>query len=245
MSPLADRRVSKPFSMPVSWPTGSVLRWPSAAQVLQEVGRWADHQRRGNPDLLGAGLFGSYGRGDAGVGRDLDLVLILEVCSEPVWEWLRRWKTGALPLACDPLVYSLREWRTLPQWNPSLAEVLSQETRWLWEVSEAMQASCRPDGSLLLAPEPADVIGVGGGWTALALGLAQAHQAQLAFLQQRQLRSGPPREARERGGQQQAGQAGSQQLRQGCGGGDGRQGGAVAVDLGARCQLRRRLASIT
>ena len=122
-----------------------MLRWPSAAQVLQEAGCWADHQRRGNPDLLGAGLFGSYGRGDAGVGRDLDLALILRDCSEPVWEWLRRWNTGALPLACDPLVYSLQEWRTLPQWNPSLAVVLSQDTRWLWEVSEAMQASRRPD----------------------------------------------------------------------------------------------------
>jgi hypothetical protein len=36
-----------------------------------------------------------------------------------------------LPLACDLLVYSLREWQTLPQWNPRLAAVLRQDTRWL------------------------------------------------------------------------------------------------------------------
>jgi hypothetical protein len=90
------------------------------------------------------GVFGSYGRGDAGVGSDLDLVLILRDCSEPVWERLRRWETRALPLACDLLVYSLQEWRTLPQWNPRLAQVLRQETRWLGEVSEAMQALCTP-----------------------------------------------------------------------------------------------------
>jgi hypothetical protein len=30
------------------------------------------------------------------------------------WERLRRWDTRALPLACDLLVYSLEEWRTLP-----------------------------------------------------------------------------------------------------------------------------------
>jgi hypothetical protein len=51
------------------------------------------------------------GRGDAGVGSDLDLVLILE--------------------ACDLLVYDLREWQTLPQWNPRLANALGHETRWL------------------------------------------------------------------------------------------------------------------
>jgi hypothetical protein len=76
-------------------------------------------------------VFGSYGRGDAGVGSDLDLVLILRECSEPIWQRLRQWQTGSLPLACDLLVYSLREWQTLPQWNPRLAAVLRQETRWL------------------------------------------------------------------------------------------------------------------
>ena len=44
-------------------------------------------------------MFGSYGRGDAGVGSDLDLVLILKECHEPIWERLRRWDTGNLPLA--------------------------------------------------------------------------------------------------------------------------------------------------
>lgn len=125
--------------MPVSSPTGSVLRWPSAVQVLEQADRWAEDQRRSNPDLLAVGVFGSYGRGDAGVGSDLDLVLILRQCPEPVWERLRHWDTGALPLACDLLVYSLPEWRTLPQWNPRLAEALRQETRWCGEAAEAMQ----------------------------------------------------------------------------------------------------------
>jgi hypothetical protein len=53
---------------------------------------------------------------------------------------LRRWDTRALPLACDLLVYSLEEWRTLPQWNPRLAQVLRQQTRWLGEVTERLRA---------------------------------------------------------------------------------------------------------
>lgn len=117
--------------MPVSSPPGSVLRWPSAAEVLRAAGCWSEQQQHGHPDLLAVGVFGSYGRGDAGVGSDLDLLLILKECSEPIWERLRRWDTGSLPLACDLLVYSLAEWRSLPGWNPLLAAALQQDTRWL------------------------------------------------------------------------------------------------------------------
>ncbi|WP_231597352.1 nucleotidyltransferase domain-containing protein [Synechococcus sp. CBW1004] len=110
---------------------GSVLRWPSFDQVIDQATRWATTQQQQNPDLLAVGVFGSYGRGDAGVGSDLDLVLILESCALPIWERLRRWDTGALPLACDLLVYSREEWQTLPSWNPRLAEVLGRDARWL------------------------------------------------------------------------------------------------------------------
>lgn len=60
------------------------------------------------------GVFGSYGRGTAAVGSDLDLLLILKTCDQPIWERLRCWDTGALP-----------------QWNPRLAQVLQEETHWL------------------------------------------------------------------------------------------------------------------
>ena len=84
--------------MPVSSPPGSVLRWPSAAEVLRAAGCWAEQQQKGHPELLAVGVFGSYGRGDAGVGSDLDLLLILKECSEPIGDPLRRWDTGSLPL---------------------------------------------------------------------------------------------------------------------------------------------------
>ncbi|MFM7266263.1 MAG: nucleotidyltransferase domain-containing protein, partial [Cyanobium sp.] len=86
--------------MPVSLFPGSVLRWPSAAEVLRAATAWAEVQRRGSPDLLAVGVFGSYARGDAGVGSDLDLLLIVREGDEPIWERLRRWNTGSLPLAC-------------------------------------------------------------------------------------------------------------------------------------------------
>lgn len=97
--------------------SGSVLRWPTAAEVLDQASQWAALQRQQSPDLLAVGVFGSYVRGEVGVGSDLDLV--------------RRWPTHTLPLAADVLVYSLSEWRALPQWNPRLARALQEETRWL------------------------------------------------------------------------------------------------------------------
>lgn len=117
--------------MPAPSSTGSVLRWPSAEAVLENAGHWARAQARAHRDLLGVGVFGSYGRGESGVGSDLDLVLVLTSCNEPIWERLRRWDTSSLPLACDLLVYSLQEWHTLPNWNPRLAAALSHDTRWL------------------------------------------------------------------------------------------------------------------
>ena len=134
--------------MPVPSLSGSVRRWPAAAEVLEQAAAWAALQRSGNPELLAVGVFGSYGRGTAGVGSDLDLLLILQRCDEPIWERLRRWDTGSLPLACDLLVYSLEEWRSLPKWNPKLAEALLNDTRWLGEMPAAMALPepCRLQG---------------------------------------------------------------------------------------------------
>lgn len=60
--------------MPVRSLTSSVLIWPRRDEVLQA---WATKARAETPALLQVGYFGSYGRGDWGVGSDLDVVLIL------------------------------------------------------------------------------------------------------------------------------------------------------------------------
>ena len=62
--------------MPVRSLTQSVFRWPRPEQVLAEVRFWVDAERALKPTLVNVGVFGSYGRGDASVGSDLDLLLI-------------------------------------------------------------------------------------------------------------------------------------------------------------------------
>lgn len=110
-----------------------MLRWPSSSVVLAAAQAWADRQAAAHPDLLAVGLFGSYGRGDAGVGSDLDLLLVLNQCDLPIWERLRHWDTSSLPLATDLLVYSRAEWESMPRWNPAFAAALARDLRWLIE----------------------------------------------------------------------------------------------------------------
>jgi predicted nucleotidyltransferase len=62
------------------------------------------------PELLRAGYFGSYARGDWGVGSDLDLVVVVESADRPFLERPAAFDTTTLPVPADLLVYTEREW---------------------------------------------------------------------------------------------------------------------------------------
>lgn len=62
--------------MPVRSLTQSVLRWPEPAAVLAQVRTWSARMGAVQPGLQKVGVFGSYGRGQAGVGSDLDLLVV-------------------------------------------------------------------------------------------------------------------------------------------------------------------------
>ena len=62
--------------MPVRLLTQSLLRWPEPEVVFQAIQRWSDQQAQRCYSLQRVGVYGSYGRGEAGVESDLDLLLI-------------------------------------------------------------------------------------------------------------------------------------------------------------------------
>ncbi len=70
--------------------------------------------------LQRVGVFGSYGRGDAGVGSDLDLLLL-------------HWPLAELPLSCDALVLTPAEHANLMAGGSAMAAALERECCWLWE----------------------------------------------------------------------------------------------------------------
>ena len=67
------------FNMPVRLLSSSVLKWPDAQTVDKAVRRWAEDIHQNRKDVLRIGYFGSYARGDWGVGSDLDLIIILKI----------------------------------------------------------------------------------------------------------------------------------------------------------------------
>jgi len=118
--------------------TQSLLRWPEASEVVQAVSAWAAELAALHPGLERVGVHGSYGRGDAGFGSDLDLVLIDAAAEGPQSRRYRQWPFETLPLSCDALVLTPSEWQQLirsGESNPSrqaFALALQRECRWLW-----------------------------------------------------------------------------------------------------------------
>lgn len=99
--------------MPVRSLTSSVLIWPNKEQVLQALREWAEKAKAENPNLLQVGYFGSYARGDWGVGSDLDVVLILTESDLPFERRASHFDLTSLPVPVDVLVYTQAEWEKL------------------------------------------------------------------------------------------------------------------------------------
>ena len=90
--------------MPVRSLKQSVWRWPAPEHVHEDVQVWAQQQQRRVPILQRLGMFGSYGRGTAAFGSDLDLFLVDGGARGGQVERLQQWPLAELPLSCDALV---------------------------------------------------------------------------------------------------------------------------------------------
>lgn len=81
--------------------------------VREALEDWARKMAVSHPEVVRIGCFGSYVRGDWGVGSDLDVVVVLqggERVFGRVIDWLEA--TG-LPVPVDLLVYSEEEYERL------------------------------------------------------------------------------------------------------------------------------------
>lgn len=121
--------------MPVRSLSSSVLKWPDAQTVDCAVHRWAEQVAREREDVLRIGYFGSYARGDWGVGSDLDLVIVVRHSDRPRERRAVEWDTGALPVPADVLVYTAEEWAALKK-ESRFSRMLLEETVWVYEQEE-------------------------------------------------------------------------------------------------------------
>lgn len=126
--------------MPVRLLTQSLLKWPEPEVVLQAVQHWAEQQSQRCPSLQKVGVYGSYGRGDAGVGSDLDLLLVDAAAKGSQTQRYRCWPFEELLLACDALVLTPVELDQLlassagdDPAKAAMASALQRDCRWIWQ----------------------------------------------------------------------------------------------------------------
>ena len=123
--------------MPVRPLNSSVFKWPNRETVDKAVRKWASKEAKQQPGLLRLGYFGSYARGDWGVGSDLDLIAIVKESSEPFERRSLRWDLKRLPVPAEILVYTEEEWKRLQQEDGLFIRTIQRETVWIYKTAKA------------------------------------------------------------------------------------------------------------
>jgi predicted nucleotidyltransferase len=117
--------------MPVISSPSSIRTWPDRRTVDAAARRWADRERRRHPEVLRLGYFGSYARGDWGVGSDLDLLALVSQDDRSFIERPLGWDLMDLPVPAEILVYTQAEWARLQREGGRFVTTLEAETVWL------------------------------------------------------------------------------------------------------------------
>jgi len=121
--------------MPVRSLLSPVLKWPDVETVVAALRHWAARIAGRCPDVLRVGYFGSYARGDWGVGSDLDIVIIVQDTTTPFERRAAAWDTTSLPVPAELLVYTADEWHRLAE-GSSMARAMRREVHWVWGKEE-------------------------------------------------------------------------------------------------------------
>jgi predicted nucleotidyltransferase len=82
------------------------------------------------PEIVRLGYFGSYARGDWGVGSDLDLIVVVNETSESFERRSINWDLNGLPVSAEIIVYSLLEWEDLEKKDTKFIRMLKSEAVW-------------------------------------------------------------------------------------------------------------------
>lgn len=118
--------------MPVKSLNSSVLVWPNRAQVDSAVREWTAELVEAKPEIRRLGYFGSYARGDWGVGSDLDLVAVITTSDEPRERRSLTWDLTTLPVPADILIYTDAEWQALAADRGRFSRTLAKEVIWVF-----------------------------------------------------------------------------------------------------------------
>jgi predicted nucleotidyltransferase len=119
-------------NMPVRSLNSSVLKWPDQKAVYQALKSWSLEQGQRLPELKQLGYFGSYARGDWGVGSDVDLIAIVDNASEPFERRALNWELKSFPVPAEILVYTAKEWKGMQKRSERFIRVINAEVIWTY-----------------------------------------------------------------------------------------------------------------
>src|SRR2546427_9393722 len=109
-STTAHFRARRHCALPVRSLSSSVVVWPDRAAVESALRLWAEEAAR-IPELVRVGYFGSYARGDWGVGSDLDVVLVVAGARPPLARPAGGWGLTPFPVPPGSVVCTHHDWR--------------------------------------------------------------------------------------------------------------------------------------
>jgi predicted nucleotidyltransferase len=99
--------------------------------VRSALADWAENEVPRHPGLLRLGYFGSYARGDWGVGSDLDLIAVVEGSASPFERRALEWETSMLPVPAEIVIYTREEWERLRREAGRFFRTIDREAVWL------------------------------------------------------------------------------------------------------------------
>ncbi len=118
--------------MPVRLSSSSILKWPDRDTIDRAVRQWAADEAKAHDGLVRLGYFGSYARGDWGVGSDLDLIAIVQSEMDRFERRGNNWDLNSLPVSAEILVYTVKEWNRLVEEGGRFARTIQRETVWIF-----------------------------------------------------------------------------------------------------------------
>jgi predicted nucleotidyltransferase len=102
--------------------------------VDRAVRQWVERVVATRPEVRQVGYFGSYARGDWGVGSDLDLIVIVDRSEEPFERRAAQWDVTDLPVPTEVIVYTKEEWLGLNQ-QSRFSQAVKREAVWVYRHS--------------------------------------------------------------------------------------------------------------
>ena len=124
--------------MPVRSLNSSIMKWPSKESVVDSLLKWSEELKR-NSNVLSIGYFGSYARGDNGVGSDLDGIVVVKDSKAPFGKRGTEWDLSMLPVPVDLLIYTLDEWTRLNIEPSYFIERLREEVKWIFKTADSLK----------------------------------------------------------------------------------------------------------